>query len=226
MSAPLESVWNHVQEQLRLRVIGMLGAHASLADDVLQNLFQYAWKRIETLPTDPQHLERWLMVTARSRAIDVLRKIDPSIPLHADEDDEPHPRIEPTARPEHLGMSPETEQAVREGFARIREHEGITPRDWTIYYLFQLRHLTEHTPEMTAKEVMAHFNSDPRYEPFQRISRPAEVNFVSSQVQNALNAQLALASSTMTETSYRTLGLIVRDFIASRYHKGPQEHQS
>ena len=226
MSAPLESVWNRIQEQLRLRVISVLGAHASHTDDVLQNLFQYAWKRIDTLPADSLHLERWLMITARSRAIDVLRRIDPGLQIDDTDPDEPRPMIEAVARGDRLGMSPETEQAVREGFARIREHEGITPRDWTIYYLFQLRHLTEHTPEMTAKEVMAHFNTDPRYAPFERISRPAEVNFVSKQVQNALNAQLALASSTMTETSYRTLGLIVRDFIASRYHKGPQEHQS
>jgi hypothetical protein len=40
-----------------------------------------------------------------------------------------------------------------------------------------------------------------------------------------MNAQLALVSASMTERSFRMLAIVVRDYIASRHNKAPQEHQ-
>jgi hypothetical protein len=225
MSIQLETVWGGMESQLRGRVSRLLGPNRNRIDpdEILNHVYQQAMTHPDR-PADPVHLERWLMNLVRWRTQDALRDLDPSLSLQA-EDDEPRSFIEPTARSERLAMSPESEQAVREGFERIRENEGVTPRDWTIYYLFQLRHLVEHTSEMTAEAVMDYFNTQPHYEDFARIKRASEVNRVSSRVQDAMNAQLALVSASMTERSFRMLAIVVRDYIASRHNKAPQEHQ-
>jgi len=224
MNHPQQTVWNQVRNQLLATIRARLGAHASYAEDVLSEVSLYVAERAKdnTLPTDLLYLECWLMRLARSRAIDQLRRIDPTVSLHTDEGD-PGFVIEPLARPERLSMSPENEQAVREGFERIRQHEGITPRDWSIFYLFQLRHRVEHTPELRAYQVREYFNNHPHYRCFTPVRSNMEVNRVSFRVQNALNAQLNLASTHMSETSFRYLALLVRDYITSRHNKAPQE---
>ncbi|MFQ3651759.1 MAG: sigma factor [Gemmataceae bacterium] len=167
MGDVLDGFWTNIEDQLRAWVQRLLSRykcpHSIDPDEILNETYLHAQEHLDR-PDDPCHLKPWLMNAVRWRTLDRLRKLDPSISIHAQDDHDP--TLDPTDRPERLALSPESEQTVRQGFSRIREHEGITPRDWTIFYLFQLRHLVEHHPEtagfvkeMDAEEVMQHFNT-------------------------------------------------------------------
>ncbi|WP_241488087.1 RNA polymerase sigma factor [Leucobacter japonicus] len=66
---------------MRAYVARLLGSQSE-ADDVVQNAFVVAWRKLETL-RDPSALKPWLMRVASHEATAVLRQRAPQVPIDA-----------------------------------------------------------------------------------------------------------------------------------------------
>ena len=108
---------------------GALGDPAT-AEDVHQEVFLEVWRRGPGYDPDRSSLGTWIMLIARSRAIDHLRRripepVDPQSPAARDPEDpaaSPDLLVERWAMAVHLARLPEEEARI----LRMRFHDGLS----------------------------------------------------------------------------------------------------
>jgi RNA polymerase sigma-70 factor, ECF subfamily len=82
----LKELYDGVAGQLLAVALRVLHDRAA-AEDVLQDAFVTVWTRASQYPAVHSHAVAWLTSLVRNRAIDVVRRVRPEVPLHWDDAD-------------------------------------------------------------------------------------------------------------------------------------------
>jgi RNA polymerase sigma-70 factor (ECF subfamily) len=129
VNAALETVWNDVASKLRGYIRTRVRDHAA-AEDILQDVFVKAHRRIEQLQSE-EKLAGWLHLIARNTVIDYYRKVRPTTELPeeiAAETDEPALENAEQLRAAFRRMIEELPEPYGEAL-RLTECEALTQQE-------------------------------------------------------------------------------------------------